>query len=117
MIDNLRGRERALIVAENLKELRKSKGLTQDSFSKAMGIKRSIYGAYEEGRATPSLFLAEKITRFYGEKIERLLEMPKPKISNIDALRQLQDMKNLIELKIAYHLEKYGQNPKRNENI
>ena len=40
---------------ENIRFLRKKKGWTQDKFSKKIGIKRSLVGAYEEGRADPRL--------------------------------------------------------------
>ena len=40
---------------ENIRYLRKKMGWTQDKFSKKIGIKRSLVGAYEEGRADPRL--------------------------------------------------------------
>ena len=42
-------------IADNIKHLRKKAGLTQEQFAKAVGIKRSLVGAYEEGRAEPRL--------------------------------------------------------------
>ena len=38
-------------VNENIRFLRKKKGWTQEKFSKKIGIKRSLVGAYEEGRS------------------------------------------------------------------
>ncbi len=43
------------MVSENIKFLRKKNGWTQEQFSKKIGIKRSLLGAYEEGRADPRL--------------------------------------------------------------
>ena len=42
-------------VNENIRFLRKKKGWTQEKFSKKIGIKRSLVGAYEEGRSDPRL--------------------------------------------------------------
>ena len=36
---------------ENIRVLRKKLSLTQDQFAQQLGIKRSLIGAYEEGRA------------------------------------------------------------------
>ena len=41
--------------AQNLKHLRKVKGLTQGDFAAKIGINRPKVGSYEEGRAEPSL--------------------------------------------------------------
>ena len=49
-------------INENIRYLRKKKGWTQDKFSKIIGIKRSLIGAYEEGRAYPRLNNLLKIT-------------------------------------------------------
>ncbi len=42
-------------INENIRFLRKQKGLTQEQFAEKIGIKRSVVGAYEEGRASPPL--------------------------------------------------------------
>lgn len=46
---------------ENLRALRKQMKLTQDQFAAKLDIKRSLLGAYEEGRAEPKLELLQKI--------------------------------------------------------
>tara|TARA_R110001599_G_scaffold170952_1_gene361345 strand:+ start:13235 stop:14038 length:804 start_codon:yes stop_codon:yes gene_type:complete len=43
------------IVSENIKHLRKLKNWTQGDFAEKIDIKRSLVGAYEEGRADPRL--------------------------------------------------------------
>lgn len=48
-------------IAENIKYLRKQKGQTQEQFANEVGIKRSVVGAYEEGRAEPRLQTLMKI--------------------------------------------------------
>ena len=55
---------------ENIRYLRKKMGWTQDKFSKKIGIKRSLVGAYEEGRADPRLSNLLKMIR--GKRITAL---------------------------------------------
>lgn len=42
-------------ITQNIKYLRKKAGFTQEQFANEVGIKRSLVGAYEEGRAEPRL--------------------------------------------------------------
>jgi transcriptional regulator with XRE-family HTH domain len=46
---------------ENIRFLRKQLALTQDQFAQKLDIKRSLVGAYEEGRAEPRLELLQKM--------------------------------------------------------
>lgn len=48
-------------ISENIKYLRKKAGFTQEQFANEVGIKRSLVGAYEEGRAEPRLQTLLKI--------------------------------------------------------
>lgn len=61
-------------IANNLKYLRKTKGLTQQQFADAMEIKRASVGAYEEGRAEPRYELLDKIATFYGLTMDELVK-------------------------------------------
>jgi len=49
------------LLNENIRLLRKNKGWTQQELADKIGIKRSLVGAYEEGRAEPS---AKKLLKF-----------------------------------------------------
>lgn len=73
-------------IAENLKYLRKKKGLTQQQFADIMEIKRSLVGAYEEDRAEPKYDLLNKIANYFELSIDDLVNekindkwSPKPK--------------------------------------
>ncbi len=46
---------------ENIRYTRRQLGLTQDQFAQRLDIKRSLVGAYEEGRAEPRLELLQKM--------------------------------------------------------
>lgn len=73
-------------ISDNLRYLRKQKGLTQQQFADLMEIKRSLVGAYEEDRADPRYDLLKKFAIFYELSIDELINeqindkwKPKPK--------------------------------------
>lgn len=53
-------------VTDNIRFLRKRMGLTQEQFAQKIGIKRSVVGAYEEGRAAPPLETLVKMADLFG---------------------------------------------------
>ncbi len=57
-------------INEAIRALRKRLGLTQDQFSQQLGIKRSLVGAYEEGRAEPRLELLQKMASLAGVSVD-----------------------------------------------
>lgn len=60
-------------IAENIKFLRKRAGYTQEQFATEVGIKRSLVGAYEEGRAEPRLQTLTKIGEVLGVSADSLI--------------------------------------------
>ncbi|MES2733643.1 MAG: helix-turn-helix transcriptional regulator [Bacteroidota bacterium] len=62
------------VVSENIKYLRRVNGLTQEQFSRRVGIKRSLLGAYEEGRANPNLDNLMNIAKIFGTSVDNLLK-------------------------------------------
>lgn len=54
----------------NIRDLRKQKGLTQDELASTLEVTRQTIISLENGRYTASLQLAFKIARFFGESIE-----------------------------------------------
>jgi len=67
-------------IAENLKFLRKKAGYTQEQFAKELGIKRSLVGAYEEGRAEPRLQNLSKISKVLNVTVDGLIVGDQTKI-------------------------------------
>ena len=53
-----------------IEEIRKSKGIRQEDFAKALGVSRQTISSLETGRYNPSLQLAYKIAVFFGLTIE-----------------------------------------------
>lgn len=55
-----------------IEEIRKSKGIRQEDFAKALGVSRQTISSLETGRYNPSLQLAYKIAVFFGLTIEEV---------------------------------------------
>jgi transcriptional regulator with XRE-family HTH domain len=62
-----------IYLQQNIRFLRKQKGLTQGQLADELGIKRSLIGAYEEGRAVPKLLVIQQLSLLFGLSIDRLL--------------------------------------------
>lgn len=60
-------------VSENIKHLRKLKGWTQGDFAEKIEIKRSLVGAYEEGRADPRLNNLSNMAKLFDLSIDQLI--------------------------------------------
>ena len=75
------------IVSNNIKFLRKEANYTQQTFADALDIKRSLVGAYEEGRADPPISNLIKISELFGIRIDDLVETSLWKMSE-DEYRQ-----------------------------
>jgi len=61
----------------NLEELRKSGGLTQQDLSESAEVSRKSINAIENGIYVPSTVLALKISRTLGCSVEDLFKLPK----------------------------------------
>ena len=55
-----------------IEEIRKSKGIRQEDFAKALCVSRQTISSLETGRYNPSLQLAHKIAVYFGLTIEEV---------------------------------------------
>ena len=55
-----------------IEDIRKSNGIRQEDFAKAMGVSRQTISSLENGRYNPSITLAFKIARYFGMTIEEV---------------------------------------------
>jgi len=62
-----------MMLNKNIKNLRKEKGLTQAQLANKLSVKRSLIGAYEEGRAEPKLSLLLNMAQYFKVSIDTLL--------------------------------------------
>lgn len=53
-----------------IEEIRKSKGIRQEEFARALGVSRQTISSLETGRYNPSIQLAYKIARYFDLSIE-----------------------------------------------
>ena len=63
------------LISENLKHLRKKLGLTQEQMAEQLGIKRSLLGAYEEGRADPRISNLLKFAEIFSLPVDQLISI------------------------------------------
>ncbi len=61
------------LISENLKFLRKQMSLTQEQMAVQLGIKRSLLGAYEEGRADPRISNLLKFAEIFSMPVDHLI--------------------------------------------
>ncbi len=55
-----------------IEEIRRTRGIRQEEFARAMGVSRQTISSLETGRYNPSIFLAYKIARFFDLAIEEV---------------------------------------------
>ena len=60
-------------INENIRFIRKQLGFTQDQFAQKLGIKRSLVGAYEEGRAEPRLDLLQAMAALIDSSVDKII--------------------------------------------
>lgn len=70
------------LVSENIRFLRKSERLTQEQVAAKIGIKRSLLGAYEEGRADPRLSNLLQIAKFFNIAVDDLISRDLTQLSD-----------------------------------
>lgn len=74
------------LVSENIRYLRKLNGLTQEQFSRKINIKRSLLGAYEEGRANPNQQNIQVIAKAFNTTVELLTRQDLRKLRETPSL-------------------------------
>lgn len=57
-----------------MRDLREVKGLSQGQLAEAMAVSRQTINSIEVGRYIPSLPLALKLARFFGEQVEEVFD-------------------------------------------
>ncbi|SNC61454.1 DNA-binding transcriptional regulator, XRE-family HTH domain [Hymenobacter gelipurpurascens] len=78
------------MINTNLKFWRRELALTQAQMADKLGIKRSLVGAYEEGRAEPKLATLVNMARLFNITLDALVTTDFSKKKNAKAALQLQ---------------------------
>jgi len=68
------------MLSTNLKYLRKQQNLTQVQLAEKLEIKRSLIGAYEEGRAEPKLATLVKMAQVFQLSVDELIHPDLPNV-------------------------------------
>ena len=86
--------------AENLRNLRTSKGLTQTQLAQRLWLNKSIISAYENETRVPSLEVLIKLSNEFNVSIEYLLGIEREKTIDVTGLNeeQIAAIGSLIEL-------------------
>ncbi|WP_192820763.1 LexA family transcriptional regulator [Rufibacter sp. LB8] len=66
------------MLSTNLKYLRKQQNLTQVQLAEKLEIKRSLIGAYEEGRAEPKLATLQRMAQVFQVSVDQLISPDLP---------------------------------------
>ncbi|TVR78020.1 MAG: helix-turn-helix domain-containing protein [Chitinophagaceae bacterium] len=90
------------MVNKNIRFLRNADGLTQEKFAEEFGIKRSLLGAYEEGRSNPNYKVMMLICQRYKISMESLLK---------------EDLSSSLKHRISKHSGKNGNALIDNDNF
>ncbi|MBR2133458.1 MAG: helix-turn-helix transcriptional regulator [Eubacterium sp.] len=85
---------------DNLRKLRKEKGLTQQQLSDIVGIKRSAYAYYEIDKSEPSIATLLKIANALNVSVDEIVNSSRPVHSGAAEYSGLTDdeLKTLIKL-------------------
>ncbi|WP_227860487.1 helix-turn-helix domain-containing protein [Clostridioides sp. ES-W-0016-02] len=58
---------------KRLKELRKELNFTQEDISKKIGLSKSAYGYYEQGKTVPDAYMIAELSKIFNVSIDYLL--------------------------------------------
>ena len=74
-------------LADKLKELRKSKNVSQEKLAEYLGVSYQAVSKWENGVTSPDILLLPDIARYYGNTVDELLQVEK-----IDADKYFEDI-------------------------
>lgn len=75
---------------ENLKKLRKGRGMTQSELGSKIGLSKAVISKYETGLGYPSFDVLIRIARFFGVTTDYLLGVSSEKLMDITGLNDSQ---------------------------
>jgi putative transcriptional regulator len=61
-------------MVNRVRQLREHKGLTQGELASEMGVSRQTINSIEVGRYVPSLLLALRLARYFGQTVEEMFD-------------------------------------------
>ncbi len=70
------------LISDNIKYLRKKLSMTQEQFAEEIGIKRSLVGAYEEGRADPRITNLIRMAEVFNVSVDLMINVDITKLTD-----------------------------------
>jgi transcriptional regulator with XRE-family HTH domain len=67
-----------MTIGENIKRLRKAKGLTQQQLADEIGVERPYITAFERGSRIPNMSIGDAIAKELGCTLNELIDRPPP---------------------------------------
>lgn len=92
--------------AENLKRLRKSKGISQDNLSIELGLSRGAVSQYESDRNFPNMETMIKLCEIFHVSLDELILGNSPKMGNSPANVTSETVQQQPQENNQHHLQK-----------
>ena len=73
----------AIIIGENIRQLRNQKGWTQVELAKQVGVRQTQINNYEHGASAPSIPVLKKLSELFGVSIDALVHKDAPSMEHI----------------------------------
>lgn len=88
---------------DNLRALRKKRGLSQDDMAERLGVLTRTYGSWERNEREPNFDMAKKIAGMFDVSVDSLIG--KEEGTKKEILKRLQNLKDLPEEQLEKILE------------
>lgn len=85
-------------IAENIKRLRESHGLTQEELGKIAKVSAMAVSQWENGRAVPRMGAVERMAQYFGVKKSQLIEDAPPAYAYVHIPELTADERDLLDL-------------------
>lgn len=103
--------ERKLMTAEALRELRKTRKLSQKEVAGKLNIPATTYNTYESGRSEPPIEILVRLSHLYGMPIDMIVQRDRTYRTADDVSKQIASFqRDLAELDQQF-MENGGDNP------
>lgn len=83
------------MIGQTIKDLRRSKKLSQTDFAKIVGVSQTTVTAWETGKAEPSSSAITRIADYFDVSTDYLLGRPEKKLSSEE--QETKDLKKFLE--------------------
>lgn len=98
---------------ENIKNLRKQKGYTQETFAQELNVVRQTVSKWEKGYSVPDAAMLEKMAEVLEVSVSDLLGIDEEKVDNKTDLKQISEQLSILNNQFARELAR----KKRNKRI